>query len=414
VEKSEFIHDPIVSRVKLLYVFLGGSMAETSISKKIEITIRAMNNHGFETQGVFVHNKNDNSSHPDNGITYLKSELTESKRFRKDGQKESDWMAFVSYVTPMIETMDYIYLRYPLSHPCMIPFLKRYGNKVVIEHNTNELGELKMLEPLHPFGLSFSQMVDWFSFQRLIQRETSVAPKILSMIRLGLANTPETVRYQKNRTKDYPCKLLTNGIDFSKKSSRKYDSAIDKTLTAVVMRGSAQMGIYDGLDRLILGLKNYDGDIRIRVVLIGKSFKEDLELATLHGVSDAFHHLGELHGEELEFELKKCHLGIGTLALHRKGMSEASVLRVNHYLSIGLPVMVGYRDVELMNEPKLASFFHQIEANDDPLDVNSMLNFAQALYENQSVHKEIFTLAKKSLSFENRMEQLKSYLNIDS
>ena len=53
MEKSEFIHDPIVSRVKLLYVFLGGSMAETSISKKIEITIRAMNNHGFGDPGCF-------------------------------------------------------------------------------------------------------------------------------------------------------------------------------------------------------------------------------------------------------------------------------------------------------------------------------------------------------------------------
>src|SRR5207249_11205578 len=35
---------------------------------------------------------------------------------------------------------------------------------------------------------------------------------------------------------------------------------------------------------------------------------------------------------------------LGSLALHRNGMNEASPLKVGTYLACGLPVIIGYRD----------------------------------------------------------------------
>jgi len=50
----------------------------------------------------------------------------------------------------------------------------------------------------------------------------------------------------------------------------------------------------------------------------------------------------------------QCHVGIGTLALHRNGMNEASPLKVREYLAMGLPVIIGYKDTDFSgNEPFL-------------------------------------------------------------
>ena len=41
---------------------------------------------------------------------------------------------------------------------------------------------------------------------------------------------------------------------------------------------------------------------------------------------------------------------IGTLALHRKGMSEACPLKIPEYLLAGIPTMIGYRDTNFLDE----------------------------------------------------------------
>jgi glycosyltransferase involved in cell wall biosynthesis len=45
--------------------------------------------------------------------------------------------------------------------------------------------------------------------------------------------------------------------------------------------------------------------------------------------------------------LARADVGIGTLALHRKGMDEASPLKVREYLAAGLPVVLAYEDTDL-------------------------------------------------------------------
>jgi glycosyltransferase involved in cell wall biosynthesis len=59
----------------------------------------------------------------------------------------------------------------------------------------------------------------------------------------------------------------------------------------------------------------------------------------------------EWHGERNRSEviqlLAQADVGIGTLALHRKSMNEASPLKVREYLAMGLPVVYGYSDPDV-------------------------------------------------------------------
>jgi hypothetical protein len=56
------------------------------------------------------------------------------------------------------------------------------------------------------------------------------------------------------------------------------------------------------------------------------------------------------------------HVGIGTLALHRKGLNEASPLKVREYLALGLAVIVGYQDTDFTGEEP---FICQIPNSED-------------------------------------------------
>lgn len=53
---------------------------------------------------------------------------------------------------------------------------------------------------------------------------------------------------------------------------------------------------------------------------------------------------GYLHRDEYTRIISMCDIGIGTLALHRKGLSEACPLKVREYLAMGFPVILAYND----------------------------------------------------------------------
>lgn len=58
---------------------------------------------------------------------------------------------------------------------------------------------------------------------------------------------------------------------------------------------------------------------------------------------------GYLHQVQYLDILKKCHICIGTLALHRKKMREACPIKVREYLAYGYPVIIGYKDTAFVN-----------------------------------------------------------------
>jgi hypothetical protein len=49
----------------------------------------------------------------------------------------------------------------------------------------------------------------------------------------------------------------------------------------------------------------------------------------------------------------KCSICIGTLALYRKNLEEASPLKVREYIASGYPVIIGYEDTAFSDLPKL-------------------------------------------------------------
>jgi glycosyltransferase involved in cell wall biosynthesis len=63
---------------------------------------------------------------------------------------------------------------------------------------------------------------------------------------------------------------------------------------------------------------------------------------------DNVHTYGYLNIEEYIRIVEICDVAIGSLALHRNKMNEASPLKVREYLHFGLPVIIGYEDTDFI------------------------------------------------------------------
>jgi hypothetical protein len=72
-------------------------------------------------------------------------------------------------------------------------------------------------------------------------------------------------------------------------------------------------------------------------VVIGAEMKGPRNLRSLPHLPQA----------EVDHTLRGCTLGVGSLALHRAGLREASPLKSRNYLALGLPVIQAYEDTDL-------------------------------------------------------------------
>ncbi len=126
--------------------------------------------------------------------------------------------------------------------------------------------------------------------------------------------------------------VIANGIDetlFEYPVNEKFENK----KVHLVFTGSFEQE-WQGLDKIIPLVRKHT-DLHLHVVGLQSENEANI---TYHG---------RLSREENLKIISRCHVGISTLALHRKGMEEASSLKSREYLALGLPVIMGYRDTDL-------------------------------------------------------------------
>ena len=101
------------------------------------------------------------------------------------------------------------------------------------------------------------------------------------------------------------------------------------------------------------------------------------------GVTDKFLNLpsnvifhGVLNQSEYFPIAEKCVLGIGTLNLRAKGMTEGSSLKVREYLAMGLPVFLRHTDTDFVRPP---SYVLELPNDDKPITsyIDQIIAFAE-------------------------------------
>jgi glycosyltransferase involved in cell wall biosynthesis len=248
---------------------------------------------------------------------------------------------------------DVVYLRYDLFTPPPVRLLGRVPT--IVECNTDDVEELRLRSRV-------AQVYNRASRRLIFGRSAGIA-----FVTHELAASARFTRFGK------PALVLGNGIDL--------DSTAPLPPT---QNGEPQFAFlgepnpWQGIDKVValaaaLPQAGFD--------LVGPT-RVDRAPPNLrvHGVLGA--------GEYREI-LARCDVGLGTLALYRKGMAEASPLKVREYLAHGLPTIVGYEDTDFVGADPW--FLERVPNTDWDVDerVERVYRFAKAAIGRRVAHAEI-------------------------
>ena len=318
-----------------------------------------------------------------------------------------------NFISDKKDQYDFFILRYPLASLSLMQLINKNKNKIIFEHNTNELAELKLTikknKKIIPFSCRPSILSYYISdiyFSYFIEKK--LGKKILKSAAGGICVTPEIEKIEKEKYPTYDTIVISNGLNKNFKQAIK-NKQNDKILKGVFIAGT--LAVWHGIDRIIRSFVETEKNKTIELYFVGKIDNDILKNYTdLIGVSIFI--IDYLNKNELHDLLNEMHFAIGTCALHKTELYEGAVLKVREYLSVGLPVVIGYHDPYINSIPELKKYCLNFKADDSLLDFQCIDNFIRDLYnQTENLNTDIQEQAFKYLSWEHLLKPLPKFLN---
>ncbi len=220
--------------------------------------------------------------------------------------------------------------------------------------------------------------------------------------------TDQITRYQLSRSgdPDKPHITIGNGFNVDSVSVRKPVACQVQDLNLLCV---ANVNRWHGLDRLIRGLGAYRGPVRVMLHIAGDG-PELSGLKKLMNESDAgdkviFH--GFSTGKDLDDLFNTCDIAIGSLALHRIGLTEASVLKAREYCARGIPYIIASADPDFSDD---FPFIFRIPADETPVDLQKVIEFAHRVCTDPAHPRKMRSYAAENLDWSVKMKRLKAFL----
>jgi hypothetical protein len=217
---------------------------------------------------------------------------------------------------------DAVYLRYDLFLPPLLPLLRR--RPTVVEMNTIDSQEAK----LRRRHTQLARLYNRQNRHALLQRARGMV-----CVTHEVAGAPDYAFVRAPKT------VIANGVDLSVVKELPPGSSSPPRIAFLGSVGQAWHGI-DKLVELAERLPGFEFDV------VGYD-SEQLRASASRALPPNVTAHGVLAREQYEPILASCDAAVGTLALHRKQMTEACPLKVREYLGYGVPTLIAYDDTDL-------------------------------------------------------------------
>ncbi|MGJ0357242.1 hypothetical protein [Aliarcobacter cryaerophilus] len=296
------------------------------------------------------------------------------------------------------EDYDFVILRYPMIKGFdSNSFINKYGYKIISEHHTDEIGEQKT------FGNNISNKF-------IIYLEKYFSKYYLSNVKAIIGVTNEIIKVELNKINlDKKVFLFSNGIGMENTEVSKREK-FEKVLNIIFV--SSIFSPWQGLDRVIDGLKNYNGNIKINLKLIGKlNLQQKISLKALENNKCISIFIKDyVESKKIIFEYNGSHLAIGSLALNQKNMKEACPLKTREYIASGIPFIYSYDDSDLDGSEYFAL---KISTDSGPLDFEKIIDFAKYLDSKNTLQVDMINFALEKLDWKVKIASLYKFIKDD-
>ena len=270
---------------------------------------------------------------------------------------------------------DLIYMRYSYGDEYLLEFVEKNPN-IIFEHHSNEPEELKVRQP------------DQYQIEK--KYGALILDKVLGVV----SGTNEVIEFEQARVKKHlPGFLMTNGVNIkdiplvnSAGFKGKYNFMFLSNLTQE----------WQGIDRVIEGLKNYKDKNKIIIHMFGNVSQNYKDMIDQYNLNDNFIFWGYKERDELNKIADKCHAAIGPLAVHRKNLKGASILKNREYCTRGIPFIYSGDDPDFMDD---LPFTYKEEPTDEPVDISHLVELADKFLASENFKHEIRKYAEENLSW---------------
>jgi len=403
-----------MANLKVLYVFFYGSgKIDSGVEKKIVSQVTAMKAAGAEVDLISVNPyiEKDAIVNDFYRIYALDKPLVYNSHFYTLRSRKRIFEKIDFLLTDLYLKYDRIFLRYPLSDYNLLKLVLRYGEKIIIEHNSMEEVELKSMyhEMRKKTKFHFSPGFLFWYFDRIMYlffSEKLFGKRVLSKVRGGVAVTNEICAYEKKRVKSYRCEVGTNGIDYLSVPIRKFDK---KDFKRNPIRGFLLSGFtasWHGVERIVDGLESYKGKQDFELYFIGDFSAEQKEHIEKSAVLNRVKLIAHTTADKLTALLEVCDFAFGTMALHKKNLTEAVPLKVRESLARGFPLVKAYADPDLDDKVELKPFILNFPDDESSVDFNIIADFISKLNETDELANKIRMESSKYIDVKLKADKL--------
>jgi len=377
-----------IKEVKLLYIAFC-ELSSVGVLRKISSQCNALVKNGVDVKLCIISNKR-----PMGNLTELAfpSNLFFPEKEMGRYSRRKWKLDTLNKLLQSIEDDRVIYLRYPnIADLRMSKIVKNSTKYFFTEHQTIEVLELISKRAV------VSVMLEMF-YGRILRRYITGFVTV----------TKEICDYEVKRSGDpkKPCLVNGNGIDVSSVPLRTSPAFDGKHLELLCV---AQVAKWHGLDRFIKGMAKYSGDVNIKLHIVGdgsevpnlKRLVSELKLEN----AVLFH--GFKTGKELDKLFDKCHIAVGSLGNHRKGLTETSELKAREYCARGIPFFCSANDADFPND---FPYILKVPADENPIEIPSVVEFARKVLLDQEHSEKMRRYAEENLDWSIKMKRLIEFM----
>jgi len=387
---------------RLLYIaFFREDSESVGFKNKVYAQCRVFRNSGFEVSLVLprydrlVLYKIDPEGKGDVEREYIHSSnavhRTTSSKLRSLIRKVRRFREIVLFLSEVVRNInpDVIYMRRPRLFRSLVKFI-RYTSKHI-----PTLYEF----PTWPWEKEFIRTEGILSFIYEFMCFMMIKNSLSGIVKI------QTDRRHEDRLS------LQNGVDVSKipvRSSKILQKNVDLQILGV-----ATLAKWHGYDRLIEGIRNYidiTGKDNVVFHVVGdgaeRPFLEE-RVKQLHLEKSVIFH-GVKTGKELDELFDKCHIAVGSLGIHRKGLTQTSELKLREYCARGIPFICSSADADF---PSDFPFQLKVPADERPIDLNIVSSFADRALSDTDYSVKMREYAEENLDWSIKMKKLIDFMN---
>lgn len=299
-------------------------------------------------------------------------------------------------VCNQLDGIDIAYVRYSSADYFALPLfnrIKKLGIKIILEYNGIHMYDevVRRKNEQGPFSLY------------LYLNEKYLEKKVAGFADVIVGVTKEITNYYADLNQTKIRYTLSNGVETSRFKQRNAPVYSKKEVSFLFLSGSRNY--WHGIDRFLKGLQIYKGNVCIKLTIAGPVYEEYMHYSYPNPNIDV-QFISAVDGPELDRLFDIHHIGIGSLALHRMRLKEASVLKVREYIARGIPFIIGYEDTDLEGVVKFSPYYFKVTANEEPVDIELILKFCDNVLGIENYCEKLKEIGHPLVEYQPKINQL--------